>query len=250
MSGLSAQSTAELWCVDLNAAAPALLAAELATPRLCQLDRARASAFSDAVVRAEWTATHIALRLLIERAAGPRWRGVTLTRGGRGKPHLDGAPLSFSLSHAPGLALIAIASEGSIGVDVERSRSVRVGEARRARIEAAGAAIVASSLPATGEARFLQAWVRLEAYAKADGCGIARLLTRLGILGSSALAQADSAEAGQRAATMLVDDGQPAGRDLQLGAGVHAAAVFAGVAPTTLVSWLPANAEGLEKLIN
>jgi 4'-phosphopantetheinyl transferase len=250
VSGLSAQSTAELWCVDLNAAAPALHAAELATPRLCQLDRARGSAFSDPLVRAEWTATHIALRVLIERAAGPGWRGVTLTRAGRGKPHLEGAPLAFSLSHAPGLALIGIASGGSIGVDVERSRTVRIGDARRARIEAAGAALVASSLPATGEARFLQAWVRLEAYAKADGCGIARLLTRLGILGSSALAQGDVADSGQRVASMLVDDGHPAVRDLQLGAGVHAAAVFAGVAPTIVVSWLPTSAEGIEKLIN
>ncbi len=247
MSGLPALQAPELWCVDLVAAAPALHALEQRIPRLCAGDWDRAAAFSDAGVRHEWLATHIALRLLIERAAGRRWRGATLARSERGKPHLDGA-LAFSLSHAPGVALIGVAPHGSIGVDVERRRKVRIGAARRAHIEAAGAAL-GCELPAGGEESFLQAWVRLEAYAKADGCGIGRLLTRLGILGTAAAAVPEGMDMRARAAALLAADRADI-RDLQVGEGIYAAAAFRGISPTGEVAWLPASAEGLEKLVN
>ncbi len=158
------------------------------------------------------------------------------------------APLAFSLSHAPGLALIGLAPRGSIGVDVERTRRVRLGEARRARIEEAGGALNATPLPDAEEARFLQAWVRLEAFAKAEGCGIGRLLTRLGILGTSAAGRAAQPSARELADALLASSPSPAVRDLQLGEGVYAAAVFADAEPTFDVAWLPTSVEGLEKL--
>ncbi|MDP1910038.1 MAG: phosphopantetheinyl transferase [Hyphomicrobium sp.] len=246
MSGIE---TAELWCVDLGAAAPALHAIEQRTPRLCPADRSRAASFSDARVRDEWLATHIALRLLIERAAGARWRGATFNRAARGKPQLDGAPLGFSISHAPGLALIGLSPVGSIGVDIERTRGVRIAAERRARIEAAGAALSDAPLPSEGIARFLQAWVRLEAVAKAEGCGIGRLLTRLGILGTDAAARAQPASA-QALAQALRAGPQSAAtvQDVTIGADIFAAAALGGDAVPGKPSWLPVSIEGLEKL--
>jgi 4'-phosphopantetheinyl transferase len=241
--------TPELWCVDLAAAGPALHALEKRTPRLSLADRARASDFSEKTARAEWEATHIALRLLIERYAGAQWRGATFARSERGKPRLDGTPLVFSISHAPGLALIGLAPCGGIGVDIERTRRVRVGEARRARIEAAGAALTDAPLPTEVDARFLQAWVRLEALAKADGCGIGRLLTRLGILGVGDAFRARQPSAGDTVAAMLAGDTPPAVRDLQLGNGVYAAVASIGVAGVAAPAWLPTQVESLEKLI-
>ncbi|MBC7832965.1 MAG: hypothetical protein H7Y62_13215, partial [Hyphomicrobium sp.] len=67
MSGIH---TPELWSVYLAAAGASLETLEERTPRLSPADRARAADLSDPTVRAEWVATHIALRLLIERAAG------------------------------------------------------------------------------------------------------------------------------------------------------------------------------------
>jgi 4'-phosphopantetheinyl transferase len=99
--------------------------------------------------------------------------------------------LGFSLSHARGVALIGLTPAGTIGVDVERTREVRIAAERRAAIEAAGAALGAS-LAGDGNTRFLHAWVRLEAYAKADGCGIGRLLTQLSNLGVAAAERADA----------------------------------------------------------
>jgi len=235
---VSGIETPELWCVDLAAAGAALHTLEERTPRLSAADRARAADLSDVTVRAEWVATHIALRLLIERAAGTQCRRATFVRSERGKPHLDGAPLAFSISHAPGLALIGLAPGGSIGVDVERTRRVRVGEARRARIEEAGAALSTAPLPTKGNARFLQAWVRLEALAKADGCGIGRLLTRLGILG-----------AGNLVVALLAGDTPPSVRDLHLGDGVFAAVASIGIVAIGEPAWLPTRVESLEKLI-
>jgi 4'-phosphopantetheinyl transferase len=241
--------TPELWCVDLAAAGAALHTLEERTPRLSAADRVRAADLSDLTVRGEWVATHIALRLLIERAAGKQWRRATFVRSERGKPHLDGTPLAFSISHAPSLALIGLAPGGSIGVDVERPRRVRVGEARRARIEEAGAALSTAPLPSEGNARFLQAWVRLEALAKADGCGIGRLLTRLGILGVSDEIRARQASAGNLVAALLAGDAPPSVRDLQLGDGVYAAVASIGVGAIGEPTWLPTRVESLEKLI-
>ena len=247
MSGIE---TPEIWCVDLGAAGAALHALEERTPRLSPADRARAADLADPAVRAEWVATHIALRLLLERAAGTQWRGATLTRSARGKPHLDGASLAFSISHAPGMALIGLAPRGSIGVDLERTRRVRVGEARRARIEEAGAALSDEPLPSEGNARFLQAWVRLEAVAKADGCGIGRLLTQLGILGVNAESRGGQAPpAGALAAALPAGKAPASVHDLQLGGDVYAAVASIGVAGIGAPAWLPTQTESLEKLV-
>ncbi len=126
---------------------------------------------------------------------------------------------------------------------------MRVGEARRARIEEAGAALSDEPLPAEGNARFLQAWVRLEALAKADGCGIGRLLTRLGILGVS-----EKFAPGRRAPAIWSRRCSPVStppsvRDLQLGDGVYAAVASIGVAAVGEPAWLPTRVESLEKLI-
>lgn len=239
----------EIWCIDLAAAAPALLQIERLTPRLADDEIARARALSDRTVREEWLATHIALRLLIERACGGQWRRVDFTRDERGKPRLDGAPITFSLSHAPGLALIAIAREGAIGVDIERMRTVRIAVARRDRIRAAGAGTCLEPLPDADDASFLQAWVRLEAFAKAEGCGIGRLLTRLGILGAGAEAPISAAEMHAKAAALVSASAIAAVRDLQLDAGTFAAAACPAARSDLPVSWLPTGSEQLQKLL-
>ncbi len=246
MSGIE---TAELWCVDLGAATPALRAIEQRAPRLCPADRTRAASFSDAGVRNEWLATHIALRLLIERAAGAHWRGVTFDRAARGKPQLAGAPLAFSISHAPGVALIGLSPRGGIGVDIERTRQVRIGPERRARIEEAGAALSDRPLSSESSGRFLQAWVRLEAFAKAEGYGIGRLLTRLGILGTDAAARTQMASPRELAEALRADTQFAATvADVAIGEDMFAAVAVTGGAVPGKPSWLPVSMEGLEKL--
>jgi 4'-phosphopantetheinyl transferase len=242
-------SAPELWCVDLSAASDALHTLESRTVRLAEQDRQTASSMSDQGAAREWLATHIALRLLLERAVGARWRGVPLTRKSGVRPYLEGASIAFSLSHVDGVALIALAHGGDIGVDVERARRVRVREPRRGLIAAAGAQLNAGQpLPAKdGDDHFLQAWVRLEAFAKAQGCGIGRLLTQLGIVGGRDVAAGDlkdaveAARAGARARVV---------HDLDLGReGLFAAVALPPAQSVPDVRWLPASVAGLAALI-
>jgi 4'-phosphopantetheinyl transferase len=238
----------ELWCVDVTAAAPALLEIERRTPRLSDWDRQTAAAMADAVAAEQWLATHAALRLLIERRIGRSWRAVPLERKLNARPRLADAPVSFSLSHIPGMALIALTPQGDIGVDLERTRSVRVRQPRREAIEAAGAALNSCALlPEDADARFLQAWVRLEAFAKADGCGIGRLLTRFGIVGARGVAPAQMAE---NVRLVRAKGSASAVSDIDLGTGRYAAIALAPLPAAPRPNWLPGCIDGLEDLLD
>ena len=220
---------------------------EARTPRLAPADRERAAVFKDARLLAERTAAYIALRILIERAAGVQWRGVAMLTSAHGKPRLEGAPVAFSLSHAPGLALIGVGSAEPIGVDVEQARVVRVRAPRRDQIEAVGARLdVEQALPASGDARLLQAWVRLEAFAKAQGCGIGRLLTRLGIMGASG-ATGEQIEA--RLDALRAEFQAIAVCDLPLGEGLFAAVAAPPAPARPEANWLPHSVAGIDALL-
>jgi 4'-phosphopantetheinyl transferase len=242
----------ELWRLDVEASGPALLELERDTPRLSRDERVQADSIADRAGAAEWLAAHIALRLLLERAAGPSLRAVAFARCAHGKPRLDGCGVSFSLAHVPGMALIAVAARGEIGVDLERTRTVRMRGERRALIEVAarelaGNEVLAGMLPSTDDACFLQSWVRLEAWAKAEGCGIGRLLTRLGVLGDRA---AQSSTAVRRsAAAVRAELPQMRLSDLPLGEGLFAAAALDPAALMPAISRLPGSHHGLAALL-
>lgn len=233
--------------VALRRAQTALAAIERATPRLSddQVARFDARARRDPAEAELWRTAHIALRVVLERVAGSgaRCQPVRATRAGR--PYLIASerlaqPPVFSISHtlttsAEAWALIAVARDGVIGVDIEQPRPVRMAQARRIAIEAAAHHLAPHSpLPATAEARFLQAWVRLEAAAKASDEGIGRLLTQAGAVGGTRAAFADTA-----AARLAV-------RDLAVAPDVYAA-VAAGALPDGVpVTALPDTVAGLE----
>jgi 4'-phosphopantetheinyl transferase len=177
----------ELWFVDLDASGPALDTLELQCPRLSDSDLKKISRSVTPLAAIERRAAYIALRVLIERMWGSAWRGQSYTLTGSGKPALPDLPGSFSLAHVERYALIGLARSGSIGVDLEPDRKPIVADDRRVRIEQAAIALArGAALPEPRQMRFLQAWVRLEAVAKADGRGIGRLLTGLGIIGAAA----------------------------------------------------------------
>jgi 4'-phosphopantetheinyl transferase len=237
----------ELWCVDTQVAGPALRAIEQDVRLLSDRERRRAATFADAAFADEWLAAHIALRVVLERSLGNAARGVTFARAAQGKPWLEGAAVAFSLSHVPGLALIALSRCGLVGIDVERARAVRVREPRRTRIATAAAALNPSDpLPAGGDARFLQAWVRLEALAKAEGCGVGRLLTRLGISGNGARAEKDFRA---RWDGVLAETPVAAIRDVALGEGVFAAIASASARAVPEVFKLPTSKSAVRELL-
>lgn len=172
---------AELWLVDLDKTEAALEALESAMPRLSEDMHRRLGAMADAAARRERRLAHIALRILLETRLGPGSRHAPIVRNSSGKPSLAGHDICFSLAHTAGLALIALCERDPVGVDIERMRQVRVADARRAPIEAEAIALAAGA-PLAGpdrDARFLNAWVRIEAVAKARGSGVGAILGRL-----------------------------------------------------------------------
>ena len=243
----------EIRRVDLDRSASALDEAERAFAVLSESEAARAAAIRDVQDRARWRASHIALRLLIERAGGAQMRRQPFTIAPGGRPELKQVPVSFSLSHSGDVAMIAIcsAAAGPIGIDVERARIVHMAPERRARIEAYAlelapgrdlpvttAATTDAITDAITETRLLQAWVRIEALAKASGSGIGKTLTQAGVMGSPEAA-------GLRKSSGVLF----AVRDLDAGAGTYAA-VAALVLPENLkVAAFPCDRDGVLGLL-
>jgi phosphopantetheinyl transferase len=182
-----------LWLVDRKASAMHLGALERQCPRLSSDDIARAEGLrSSSHDRAEiWRAGRIALRVILERtlvqghhaARVVQLRGHPFELTAHGEPSLPGAPFVFSQSDAGPYLLIGVSSQGRIGVDLELPRTFVMSDARQARVIA-----VARTLAARDEDEplsLLQAWTRIEAFAKARGPSLARVLTELGLIGVS-----------------------------------------------------------------
>ncbi|MGE8943263.1 4'-phosphopantetheinyl transferase family protein [Leptospira interrogans] len=180
----------DVWLVDLHRCASALHALELASPRLSDDENVRAQTKGDD--GGNWRAQRIALRILLERYVGPEVRGKAFATGAKGKPQLAGSSdIHFSVSDCGPFALLAIARGGAIGVDIERPRALRLSNARRTAIVTAAGVVQSGNWPsgvrgdADDDTTVLQAWVRLEAWAKARSTGIGALLSDLGIWGSA-----------------------------------------------------------------
>jgi 4'-phosphopantetheinyl transferase len=94
-----------------------------------------------------------------------------------GKPDLSpefGSRLTFNLSHSAGLALIAIATDSSVGIDLEyiRAQSDYADVARR--FFSAAEVDQLNALPSDRYAEaFFSCWTKKEAYVKACGEGLA-----------------------------------------------------------------------------
>ncbi|MCZ7637348.1 MAG: 4'-phosphopantetheinyl transferase superfamily protein [Verrucomicrobia bacterium] len=109
---------------------------------------------------------------------------VRIQYGAQGRPELESgsnpAGVVFSVSHIPGLVLLAFARGCRLGIDVETVDRVRDWRsfARLALSEREYAAV--ASLPAGLQAAgFLRAWTAKEAYLKATGRGLTVELGRI-----------------------------------------------------------------------
>lgn len=174
----------ELWHVDCESLSAILEAEEYARPRLSADEILRGSRIGTETDRRIWRASHIALRLLIERWGGEQLRRQPFSYAADGKPSLARPAPAFSLSHSGRLALVALAREGAIGADLQQVAGRLIKDVRRQRMEEYAVRIAnGSPLPEERDRRFVQAWTRIEALAKADGRGIGRTLTEAGLVG-------------------------------------------------------------------
>lgn len=143
--------------------------------RLPAEDRERARGMSEAEPARRWVAARWALRGVLGHYLERDPAQIALALGPRGKPALGGAEaaLRFNLSHSGAVALIAVAHEREVGIDVERIEPRRDVLALAARaLDEEAAAAVREAPPERRLAAFHNAWVRHEATVKCLGSGL------------------------------------------------------------------------------
>jgi 4'-phosphopantetheinyl transferase len=140
-------------------------------------ERERAERLKIPAVRLAFIQGRLFLRRMLGRTLGRDPGSLQFASEGNGKPTLPAAPLAFNLSHSGGVAALAIAKVGPVGIDVEELRGDRdlVGLASRyfAPLEYAALLRLPSAQRTLG---FYSCWTRKEAFIKALGEGLSHPL--------------------------------------------------------------------------
>lgn len=166
-----------VWRAGLEGAAR-LAALERGLP---DAERARAARLGQGDDRARFVTGRALLRERLGRCTGIPPAELAIGETAAGQPRLlaadaGGRQLGFSVSHAGGVVLVAIAAGRDVGVDVEALRPRADLDGLAARFFSPGErdAVRGSADPA---ATFLTLWTVKEAYLKATGDGLAALHT-------------------------------------------------------------------------
>jgi 4'-phosphopantetheinyl transferase len=141
---------------------------------LSEEERERADRLVSERHRQQFVAAHVALRVLLSRYCDRRPRELIFHRTSAGKPCLiEELSIRFNLSHSHGRAVIAVARDREVGVDLEKIRpEVDVVSLATRFFSVEDRSFIASGDPANRHERFLQAWVAREAVFKAEGKGV------------------------------------------------------------------------------
>jgi 4'-phosphopantetheinyl transferase len=146
-------------------------------PLLSPDERERARRFVFPRDRRSFVAARGYLRHLLAAYVGDDPASLRFAYGDRGKPALDprhhSRRLEFNLSHAGGLAAIAVSSGSPVGVDVEQIRALDDLECLARQCFAPGERAELLQLASNArEQAFFNCWTRKEAYIKALGEGL------------------------------------------------------------------------------
>lgn len=164
------------WCVTLDVP-PENSAGAYAT--LTADERARSSWLRFERDRRRFIVAHGALHELLGRYLGTDPGQIRFVHNAFGKPALSpelGSRLKFNLSHSAGCAVIAIAADADIGVDVEHIRALPDHADIARRCFSAPEVDELNRLPSHLQAQaFFSCWTKKEAYVKARGASLAEL---------------------------------------------------------------------------
>jgi len=220
-----------VWRAGLDWAPGALSAA---ADSLCPDERERAARLRLPAHRDAFVAARAFLRAVLARCLGADPAALRFGTTAHGKPYLveTSVPLHFNLAHSGSVALLAVAVDAAVGIDVERVRTDLDldGIARRFFRPEESAALEA--LPAARRTdAFFAVWTRKEALLKALGKGIAGGVDRYGVTvdpAAPARVIAAAGGPGEAARWWVVD--------LAAGSG-YRAALAAPATPSRVLTW-------------
>ena len=134
----------------------------------------RAAKFGFHKLRQSFVITRGVLRHLLGRYLRLQPADIEFVYGSKGKPAITSAAgLQFNLAHSNGMAVIAIAADCQIGVDLEYMRPIPDMQYLAQRFFCAEeAAELMSLLPSERQGAFFRCWTRKEADLKAIGDGL------------------------------------------------------------------------------
>jgi 4'-phosphopantetheinyl transferase len=163
-----------LWWIDTSRPAEPL---EALKRYLDPDERRRAERFVREADRRKFVVSHAALRIILGQYLGVPPDQVETAAGPGGKPQLIASSplplLRFNLSHSEERALVGVAYDQEVGVDVEHVRPLTDAAHLVARCFSAGEQSAWQSLPLNERLpAFFRCWTRKEAYLKARGVGL------------------------------------------------------------------------------
>jgi len=168
----------DIWRVSLDASTR--LSTGLQTDSVKQItstlsadEIARAARFHFPADRDHFIVAHASLRDILSRYLHCQPGELTFSVNQFGKPRVDNFTLEFNLSHSNDFALIAVAQQRKVGVDIERIRSdlelENITTRNFSKSEISELMGLSVEQRVTG---FFNCWTRKEAYIKAHGLGL------------------------------------------------------------------------------
>ena len=149
-------------------------------------ERSRSARFRFARDQQRFVVARGVLRDLLARYLGVQPGALQFAYNAFGKPELTpefGGRLRFNLSHSAGLALIAVAHDSDIGIDLEQLRAQPDYADITRQFFSAAEVEHLSALPSHAQPdAFFTYWTRKEAYVKARGAGLAMPLSSFSVL--------------------------------------------------------------------
>jgi len=175
------ESAVHVWCVWLDASEAE---SDPRSPILSAEEREQAGRMRLGHVRRRFVARRAALRRILGRYLNAGPEAIRFDRGAYGKPSLaqplSGSRIRFSTTHSAGVALVAMALDTDVGVDIEQIRAnIEYEDLCRRYFAPSEQASVGRFPEAERLAAFFRGWARKEAVMKALGTGLSLGLDQL-----------------------------------------------------------------------
>lgn len=161
----------DLWLLRLNSTEPdrGLLRTVLNAE-----ENARADRFHFDRDRRRFIAARGQLRMILGRYLSRDPQAITFSYGPRSKPHVAES-VGFNLSHSDHLAVVTVAQDRNVGVDIEAIRTMKERDRIAGRFFSARENEALLSIPESERTEaFFRCWTLKEAYVKGTGDGLAQ----------------------------------------------------------------------------